>query len=99
MGGEAELTGRGGAAGGAEGGERGLELEPETSGDLYAAEGVREVPRTLRAAVEALDGAAMLRAAMGDDVIDHYVRAARWEVEANDRAVTDWDVMRGFERA
>ncbi|MEM6848243.1 MAG: glutamine synthetase family protein [Pseudomonadota bacterium] len=86
-------------AAGLDGVERGLTLEPETSGDLYAAEGVREVPRTLRAAIEALDGSAMLRAAMGEDVIDHYVRAARWEVEANDRAVTDWDVMRGFERA
>ena len=30
-------------------------------------------------------------------MIDHYVHAARWEIESADRAVTDWDVMRGFE--
>ncbi len=41
----------------------------------------------------------MLRAAMGDGVIDHYVHAARWEVEEFNRAVTDWELARGFERA
>ena len=41
----------------------------------------------------------MLRAAFGDGVIDHYVRAARWEQSEADRVVTDWDLQRGFERA
>jgi glutamine synthetase len=41
----------------------------------------------------------MLRGAFGDDVIDHYVRAAKWEQEEYDRRVTDWEVARGFERA
>jgi glutamine synthetase len=41
----------------------------------------------------------MMRAAFGNDVIDHYVRAARWEQEEYDRRVTDWEVQRGFERA
>lgn len=41
----------------------------------------------------------MLRAAMGEEVIDHYVRAARWEQQEYDRRVTDWEVARGFERA
>ena len=86
-------------AAGLDGIERGLDLEPETHGDIYKAEGARKIPPTLRASIEALDGSHMLRKAMGDDVIDHYVHAARWEVEAHDRAVTDWDVMRGFERA
>ena len=40
----------------------------------------------------------MLRAALGDDVVDHYHRAAEWEQEAFDAAVTDWEVARGFER-
>jgi hypothetical protein len=30
---------------------------------------------------------------------DHYTRAALWEVEEQDRVVTDWEVSRGFERA
>lgn len=41
----------------------------------------------------------MLRAALGDDVIDHYTRAGEWEQEDFDRRVTDWEVARGFERA
>ena len=41
----------------------------------------------------------MLRSAFGDDVVDHYVRAAEWEQEHFDRAVTDYEVARGFERA
>ena len=41
----------------------------------------------------------MLRAAMGDVVVDHYTRAAEWEQEEFDRIVTDWEVARGFERA
>ena len=58
-----------------------------------------EIPRTLRAATELLRGSDMLRAAMGDDVVDHYTRAAEWEQEEFDLAVTDWEIERGFERA
>lgn len=41
----------------------------------------------------------MLREAFGDEVIDHYVRAAEWEQEEFDRVVTDYELARGFERA
>ena len=41
----------------------------------------------------------MLRAALGEDVVDHYVHAARWEQAECDRRVTDWEIARGFERA
>jgi glutamine synthetase len=86
-------------AAGLDGIERGLELEPEMSGDMYHAQGARDVPRTLRDAAEAMAGSDMLRRAMGDAVIDHYHRAALWEISEADRVVTDWDVKRGFERA
>ncbi|SMY08606.1 glutamine synthetase family protein [Flavimaricola marinus] len=79
--------------------EQGLVLEPEASGDVYQAGEAREIPSTLRDAATALDGSTMLRSAFGDDVVDHYVHAARWEIAENDRAVTDWDIKRGFERA
>jgi glutamine synthetase len=46
-----------------------------------------------------LRNSAMLREAMGDSVIDHYVRCAEWEQEEFDRIVTDWEIARGFERA
>ena len=86
-------------AAGIDGIEQKLELEAEFTGDAYGAEGVREIPRTLRAATRELDQSAMLRAAFGDAVIDHYVRAAEWEQEEYDRRITDWEVARGFERA
>lgn len=79
--------------------ENELELEPAFQGDAYVGEGVREIPSTLRAAAETLNGSDMLRGAMGEDVIDHYVRAARWEQEVFDTRVTDWEISRGFERS
>ena len=42
--------------------------------------------------------AIMLRAAFGDDVVDHYVHTAGWEQFEYDRRVTDWELRRGFER-
>lgn len=86
-------------AAGIDGIQRKLELEPEFTGDAYEAESARSIPATLRDAAEAMNSSAMLRAALGDSVIDHYVRAARWEQEEYDRRVTDWEVARGFERA
>jgi glutamine synthetase len=86
-------------AAGLDGIERRLELEPELTGDMYQATGIREIPKSLRDAAAALHGSTMLRAAMGDDVVDHYHRAALWEISEADRVVTDWDVKRGFERA
>lgn len=86
-------------AAGIDGIERELELEPEFHGDAYAAGTAPEIPRTLRGAAEALNGSAMLRAAFGDDVVEHYVHAAAWEQAEYDRRVTDWDIARGFERA
>lgn len=86
-------------AAGLDGIERGLELESQHSGDLYGDAGARGVPRTLRDAADLLDRSEFMRSAMGDDVVDHYVRAARWEVERADSVVTDWELEHGFERA
>jgi len=86
-------------AAGLDGIERKLPLEPEARGDMYQARRVREIPKALREAAVLLDRSKMLRAAMGDDVIDHYVHAAEFEVAEMDRVVTDFEVHRGFERA
>jgi glutamine synthetase len=74
-------------------------LEPEMRGDMYSAKGIREIPRTLRDSAALLHGSAMLRAAFGDDVIDHYHHAAQWEISETDRVVTDFDLQRLLERA
>ncbi len=79
--------------------EQEMELEPEFKGDAYAAKRAREVPKTLRDASVALKRSKMLRAAFGDEVVDHYVNAAEWEQFEYDRRVTDWEIARGFERS
>ncbi len=79
--------------------EAGLELAPPSTGDAYGQGDAPTIPGNIRDATEALRGSAMLRAAMGDAVVDHYIRAGEVEREAFDRAVTDWEIARGFERA
>jgi len=85
-------------AAGLKGIEGKLELGAAHAGDAYAGD-QRHIPRTLRDAREALMGSDMLRAAMGDEVIDHYARAAEVEIEDFDQVVTDYEIARGFERA
>ena len=86
-------------AAGLDGVERKLNLEPAFSGDAYdPSKQLREVPKTLREAAALLDGSRFLRAAMGDDVIDHYVHTAEWEQLEFDRRITDLELERGFER-
>ena len=77
-----------------------LELPPATTGDVYQdTAGGRHIPATLREATETLRNSAMLKEALGEDVVTHYTRAAEWEQEEFDRVVTDWEIARGFERA
>jgi glutamine synthetase len=86
-------------AAGLDGVEKKIKLEPAFSGDAYdPSKKLREVPKTLREATALLDESKFLRAAMGDDVIDHYVHTAEWEQFEFDRRVTDLELKRGFER-
>ena len=85
-------------AAGIKGIEDKLKLAPPTTGDVYENAEAKHIPSTLRASTETLRGSKMLREAMGDAVIDHYVRCAEWEQEEFDKAVTDWEIARGFER-
>jgi glutamine synthetase len=78
--------------------DEGLELPPPHAGDAYAGRRLPEVPKTLREAIAALERSQMLRAAFGDEVVEHYLHTARWEQSRYDAAVTDWELMRGFER-
>jgi glutamine synthetase len=86
-------------AAGLHGIEHRLELEPAFTGDAYKARDIREVPKTLREALECLDRSEVLRAALGDEVVEHYLHAGRWEQFEYDRRVTDHELIRGFERA
>ena len=86
-------------AAGIKGIEDKMTLAAPTTGDIYEDKTATDIPRTLREATQTLRASEFLRAAMGDDVVDHYTRAAEWEQEEFDRIVTDWEIARGFERA
>ena len=86
-------------AAGLDGIEKKMELEPELRGDMYSATGIREIPHNLREAADLMNTSAMLRAAFGDDVVDHYHHAAQWEISETDRVVTDFEIQRLLERA
>lgn len=85
-------------AAGLAGVDEGLELPAPHAGDAYAGRRLPEVPKTLREAIAALERSPMLRAAFGEEVVEHYLHTARWEQSRYDAAVTDWELMRGFER-
>ncbi|MGQ0483857.1 MAG: glutamine synthetase family protein [Hyphomicrobiales bacterium] len=86
-------------AAGLDGIEKKMALEPAFSGDAYdTSKKLREIPKTLREATALLGGSKLLRGAMGDDVIDHYVHTAKWEQFEYDRRITDFELKRGFER-
>lgn len=84
-------------AAGLHGIENELELEPEFQGNAYGS-GKPTVPTTLREASALLDKSELARTAFGDEVVDHYLNAAKVELTAYDAAVTDWERIRGFER-
>jgi glutamine synthetase len=85
-------------AAGLKGIEDRLELAPPTVGDAYGGE-TGLIPQTLRDAYVTLKRSDFLRATFGDEVVDHYARAAEIEIEDFDRVVTDYEIARGFERA
>lgn len=84
-------------AAGLHGIDHALPLEPEVTGNAYESSQSR-LPTTLRAAADLFSRSALAREAFGDEVVDHYTNAARIELDAFDTAVTDWELIRGFER-
>ena len=74
-----------------------LELEPPYEGNAYESDKPR-VPTTLRDARDAFAASSLAKEAFGQDVVDHYLNNARVELAAFDAAVTDWELVRGFER-
>jgi glutamine synthetase len=85
-------------AAGLHGVEQGLELGPVFEGNAYSAEELPRVPGSLRDARELFASSEVARAALGQEVVDHYVNAADVELNAFRAAVTDWERYRGFER-
>ena len=56
------------------------------------------MPKTLAEAIVLLEGSAVAKEAFGPEVVAHYLHTAKAEQAAHDRAVTDWEKCRNFER-
>ena len=84
-------------AAGLHGVDSNLRLEPPFTGNAYAS-GAETVPASLRAAAELWSASSLATEAFGADVVAHYANNARVELAAFDSAVTDWELVRGFER-
>ena len=85
-------------AAGLEGIRQQIEPPPIFAGNVYAAQELPHVPRTLRDAIARLRESEFARRAFGDDVIDHYLHFFQTEQDAFDNAVTDWERKRYFEQ-
>jgi glutamine synthetase len=84
-------------AAGLHGIETGLEAPPPLEGNAYESDADR-FPSTLREAIAALEAGAVARAALGDEVVDHYLNYGRIEQRLFDQVVTCWERERLFER-
>jgi glutamine synthetase len=78
--------------------EHGLELAPEFKGNGYVAQGVERMPRALYEAIWELERSTAAVEIFGQDVVDHYLNAARVEQQVYDSVVHDWERERYLER-
>jgi glutamine synthetase len=85
-------------ASGLDGIERKTEPPECFVGDIYAAKNLPRVPYTLTEAVQLFSTSVFAKKAFGEDVVEHYTHFYRTEAAAYDKAVTDWERQRYFER-
>ncbi len=78
--------------------EHGLKLQPEFKGNGYVAKGAERMPRALYEAIWELERSKAAVEIFGQDVVDHYLNAARVEQETYDAVVHDWERERYLER-
>jgi glutamine synthetase len=67
-------------------------------GDIYQARNLPRVPYTLAAANEKFKSSAFCKKAFGAEVVEHYAHFYDTETASFDKAVTDWERRRYFER-
>jgi glutamine synthetase len=75
-----------------------IEPPPCFKGDAYAAHELAHVPSTLSEAAELFSRSEFTRRVFGDEVVAHYTHFFRSETAAFNKAVTDWERQRYFER-
>jgi glutamine synthetase len=85
-------------ASGLDGIARKTEPPPVFEGDVYAARTLPRVPYTLAEAVDRFETSDFVKETLGPEVAEHYTHFYRTEQRAFERAVTDWERRRYFER-
>jgi glutamine synthetase len=78
--------------------EHQLALDPEFVGNGYLATGVSRMPHALYEAIAELERSEAAVEILGQDVVDHYLNAARVEQETFDSVVHAWERERYLER-
>jgi glutamine synthetase len=86
-------------AAGLDGIEQQIEPPPAFEGDVYGAKDLPQIPHSLNDSIAALEDSAFARAALGEEVVDHYLHFFRTEQQKFDAVVTDWERRRYFEQA
>jgi glutamine synthetase len=86
-------------AGGLYGIEHGIEPPEPYQADVYADPTVERLPRSLKAALDRLDGSDVARELLGSDFINYYQLMKRWEVAQHDSHVSDWEIRHYIETA
>jgi glutamine synthetase len=72
-------------------------IGPFVEANAYELENPPSLHRNLTQATDALERSETVRALLGDNVVDHYVGVARWEIAEFEKYVTDWERRRYFE--
>jgi glutamine synthetase len=85
-------------AGGLHGIEQNLALEAPFVGNAYESTTVPRIPWNIVEAIDLLKNSAAAKSAFGDDVVHHMVTTAEHEWAQFNKAVTDWELRRNFER-
>ena len=85
-------------ASGLDGIKQKTEPPPVFAGDVYAARSLPRVPYTLEHAVDLFEASDFVKTTLGADVAEHYAHFYRSEQKSFERAVTDWERRRYFER-
>ncbi len=85
-------------AAGLHGIEKKLKPPKPYEGNAYEDATLSQVPKSLREALEELGRSRVAREAIGAQVVEHYLQHGRLEQQAFDQSVTDWELIRHFER-
>lgn len=85
-------------AAGLDGIDRGLDCGDPYTGNAYTAEDVERIPWNLVEAIGLFERSEVARQGLGEDVHFHLLHAAREEWRAFNGVVTEWELVRNFER-